>query len=367
MTELELPVSVEQITAEWLTSVLREGGAIHDAAVKSFGSEIVGEGAGFIGQLGRLTLVYDQTEQGAPASLIAKFPTPVAENRQIGDVFRLYEREGNFYRELAGEISLRTPRCYYCGMDKVADQYVLLLEDLAPARVGDQLAGCSSAEVDLAIEEVAKFHAAWWESPRLKDLDWMPSLTDPMIVQPIVESYQTYWDPFLAGFGDKLSSSMLETAKRFGRCAAEIMDQLAKPPRTISHGDYRLDNMFFGTEDGGDPFAVIDWQVAYRARGVFDVAYFLCGTLQPSDRRAMEMDILRRYHELLRQHGVRGYEFDECVHDYRLAALFCLAYAVIVGGSLDFANERGVALADAYVDRIIAVVEDLNAAELLPA
>ena len=195
----------------------------------------------------------------------------------------------------------------------------------------------------------------------------MPSLNDPMIVQPFIDSYQTYWDPFLAGFGEKLSPSMLETAKRFGRHVPEIMDQLAKPPRTISHGDYRLDNMFFGTDDGGDPFAVIDWQVAYRARGVFDVSYFLCGTLSPYDRQAKEMDFLRRYHDLLGHHGVRGYEFDQCLHDYRLAALFCLAYAVIVGGSLDLTNERGVALVDAYVERIIAAVEDLDAAELLPA
>ena len=74
-------------TAAWLTSALREGGAIQDTAVKSFESEIVGEGAGFIGQLARLTLDYDHTDEGAPASLIAKFPSPVAENREVGDVY----------------------------------------------------------------------------------------------------------------------------------------------------------------------------------------------------------------------------------------------------------------------------------------
>ena len=37
-------------------------------------------------------------------------------------------------------------------------------------------------------------------------------------------------------------------------------------PTTIVHGDYRLDNMFFASPQGGPEFAVIDWQIAHARR-----------------------------------------------------------------------------------------------------
>src|SRR3990172_316211 len=138
MSNLKIPRGPEELTAEWLTSALRETGAIGNAAVKSFDTKTLAEGVGFVGQLERVSLDYDLTEAGAPASLIAKFPGATEENREVGYAFRLYEREGRFYQETAREVELRTPRCYYSAMDVETGRYALLLEDLAPARVGDQ-------------------------------------------------------------------------------------------------------------------------------------------------------------------------------------------------------------------------------------
>ncbi len=50
---------------------------------------------------------------------------------------------------------------------------MLLLEDLAPARNGDSVTGCSFAETELAIGHIAKLHAAFWEIPHLAGLDWL--------------------------------------------------------------------------------------------------------------------------------------------------------------------------------------------------
>ncbi len=361
------PTSVGAITPEWLTDALRSTKVIRDATVTSFETTILGEGAGFIGQLARLTLAYDQPEAGSPKALVAKVPAEAPENRQLGDLFRLYERECRFYEDLATRVELRTPRCYYVGMDTQRAEYLLLLEDLAPARVGDQLAGCSDAEVDLAIRDLASFHASWWEDPRVAELDWMPALNDPVIVGTLMQAYQDTWDQFLERFEAQLTSSMLRTAERFGKHCESVVDRLAEPPRTITHGDYRLDNMFFGTAGGEPVLTMIDWQISTKGRGVFDVAYFLTGTLEPDERRSKEMGHLKRYHQDLVNGGVGDYSFEQCFLDYRLSALFCLAYAVIAGGSVDLVNDRAVALANAIVERDFAAVEDLDAADLLPA
>jgi len=366
MAKLMIPSGTDELAPEWLTQALRQTGTITNATIKSFDTTILGEGAGFMGQLAQVAPHYEGSEAAAPRSLIAKFPSNIAENREVGNIFRFYEREIRFYEEIADEVELRTPRCYYGAMDVDADRYVLLLEDMAPARVGDQLVGCSQQEAELAIRELAKFHASWWESPRLAEMEWMPAANDPTQIEAVEGSYRDTWEAFLERFGSKLPTSMLEIGERLGNSIAEIMNENAEPPRTIMHGDYRLDNLFFATPEGGDPLAVIDWQIAFRGRGTFDVAYFMSGCLPPEERRVKEMDILKSYHRTLTRNGVQGYEFEQCLHDYRLATLFCLVYPVIGGGSVDMGNERGVALWDAILERNVAAILDLNAGELLP-
>jgi thiamine kinase-like enzyme len=132
------------------------------------------------------------------------------------------------------------------------------------------------------------------------------------------------------------------------------------------HGDYRLDNMFFASAEGGDPLVVIDWQIASRGRGIFDVAYFLTGTMDAGQRRAQEMDLLRMYHSILLDGGVTGYDFDQLLLDYRASVLYCWLYVVIVLGTLDVATERGLALFTNNMGRGVAALQDHKAAELLP-
>jgi aminoglycoside phosphotransferase (APT) family kinase protein len=132
------------------------------------------------------------------------------------------------------------------------------------------------------------------------------------------------------------------------------------------HGDFRLDNLFFATPEGGDPLAVIDWQLSSRGRGVFDIAYFVAGSLEPVDRKAREMTLLRMYHEALTRCGVRDYDFEQCLADYRLCILFLLAYAVIALGALDMANDRGLQLFTTILKRTAAAIGDLDAGQLLP-
>jgi hypothetical protein len=111
---------------------------------------------------------------------------------------------------------------------------------------------------------------------------------------------------------------------------------------------------------------VIDWQICARGRGVFDVAYLLSQSAPPALRQAEEMRLLQTYHRALLDHGVQGYTFEECLLDYRRSILFALVYPVIVCGSLDLANARGHQLATVVLERSVAAILDLHAAELLP-
>ena len=222
-------------------------------------------------------------------------------------------------------------------------------------------------EARLAIESIAKFHATWWQSPRLDEIaEWMPMIDSP-VQQVAAGAYQQSWGPFLEMFGGAISPEIKAVGERIGENVVKIQSSFASPPLTISHGDFRIDNLFFATPAGGAPFSVADWQISTRGRGAFDVAYLLCGGLDPALRRAHERDLVEMYHRTLETNGVTGYSFDQCWNDYRRGALFQFVYIVIAIGTLDASNERGMALWTAWLQRGCAAIEDLNAAEQMPA
>jgi aminoglycoside/choline kinase family phosphotransferase len=362
------PTSPAEITSEWLTTALRQSGAITKANVRSFDSKVIGEGAGLLGELVKLSLQYDKAEPDAPRSLIAKFPAAAQENRDVAMFFRSYEREVNFYEQIAEQVELRTPRCYFSAFEPETGDYVLLLEDLAPAVVGDQLAGCSAEHAELAISELAKFHATWWNSPELQKLDWMPSYDAEWYIKAAEDGYAQAWEPFVGFTKDYLTPELSDVGQRFGKSIRKVMNRLGNElPATIVHGDYRLDNLFFASPQGGAPFAVIDWQISSKGGGIFDVAYFVAGTLPEAERRATERDLVKLYHNTLDERGVKDYSVEQCWQDYRLSALLLLAYSVITLGSLDLANERGVELFTTISKRTLAAITDLKSAELLPS
>jgi len=361
MARVKLPAGPRELTAEWLTSALRETGTISASAVTGLDYEIIGEGVGNLGQLARFGLQYDKPEDGAPASLVGKFPAAMQENRDLANLFRFYEREVRFYEQIADEVELRTPKRYYSHFDDETKDYVLLVEDMHPARCGDQVAGCPPEEAATLIREMARFHATWWDRVQTPELEWIPwgNAPENAVAQP---AYQDAWQPFLEKFGDRLPPNALRAGERLYHTANAIQDMLTVPPMTIAHGDLRYDNLFFDSTQ----MAVADWQIISRARGPYDVAYFMSQSVNSADRRACEMDILRSYHETLLEHGARDYSFDQCLTDYRAFAMFCLVYPVITGGTLDLANERGVELVTAMLDRSVATILDLDCDEMIP-
>ncbi len=103
-----------------------------------------------------------------------------------------------------------------------------------------------------------------------------------------------------------------------------------------------------------------------RARGPYDLGYFLSQSVQTDARRAREKDLLAQYYQTLLDNGVKDYSREDCFQDYRRSVLYCLVYPVIAGGTLDLSNERGVSLVSAMLERSLMAIDDLNCGELLP-
>jgi hypothetical protein len=272
----------------------------------------------------------------------------------------IYEREVRFYREVAPTVRIRTPRCHVASFDSDTHDFVLLFEDLAPARQGDQITGCSIAQVELALDELAGLHAPRWGEKALAGLDWLPRAT-PAGLRGRQMLYNRVWPAWLEIYERALPPGGAELGERFGRALARAVDPSESPPCVV-HGDYRVDNMMFGTAEGGYPLAVVDWQTVAIGAGASDAAYMLGAGPLPEQRREHEEGLVRRYHAALLEGGVRGYTWDQCWRDYRRGTTHGLVMTV-VSSMIVQTDARGVAMFSAMAERHFQHALDLDATE----
>lgn len=345
----------QDVTAEWLTEVLQHGG--YTGEVATFQSQNIGTGQ--VGQNVRFALAY--AAGSGPRTLVGKFASADPISRATGRIQNNYVREVRFYQELRPTLDIRTPRVLFTDIDTAPDSFCLMLEDLAPAEQGDQLAGCSTAEAGLALKEAAGLHGPRWGDDSLLSLAWLhrPS---PESVAAGQTLYDQVFPGFVERYGDRLSPTHVDVARRLGAGFAAWATSY-QGPLTVTHGDYRLDNMLFG---GRYPLTIVDWQTPAIGGALSDVSYFLGAGLLPEARRASERDLVRGYHEHLSARGVSGYSFEACWDDYRRFSfsglLMAVAASMIVGQT-----ERGDRMFMAMASRHAQQVLDLGALEFLCA
>ena len=339
----------DDVTPEWLSEVLGVG-------VNAFTTQPVGTGQ----MADSYRFVLDGPSD--PQSVVLKFAAADDTSRATGVALRSYEIEVRFYNEIAPTVGIRTPHCYFADVDPATGWFTLVLEDLAPALQGDQLAGCDVEQAALALSELARLHAPRWGDPTLLDLDWFhkgeqAGAATTMILQGLVEG-------FCERYTERMKPDHVELARATVTALPHLYSQRTGAALTVTHGDYRLDNMLFGTADGGPPLAVVDWQTATTGPALSDASYFLGASLLPDDRRAHEEQLIRDYHAALVAGGVEDYDWDTCWHDYRRYSFGGLLMAV--GASmLVERTARGDDMFMAMAERHSTQILDLEATEFL--
>ena len=314
-------------------------------------------------RLYRLWLDYDPESHGGPDSIIAKLPSADPLLKRVYNRLGQNLREVCFYRKLAGDVQVRTPRCYYGEKDPATGNTILLLEDMNYARQGDSVAGCTREEARACIGQLARFQAKWWDSPRLGHLAWVPLRNDE--TDTYEELYTGAWQSLLQKAGDAMPTRLKDLGDRLSPRVREMKNRLSMPPITLVHGDYRLDNCFFSTAGGGQSVVVMDWEFCGKGRGPYDIATFVNEAYPPQARRREEIGLLREYHSLLEDNGVSRYSFEECLDDYRLSMLELFVFWIVTGGYCNYDGQRAAEYLRNTLNRLDAAVADLNSTELV--
>lgn len=345
-----IPRGPEDVTPAWL-------GAVLDADVRSVGTAPIGTGQ--TGATYRLTVQYG-TETDLPASFAVKLPSQddtVRDRVAIG-----YRSEHAFYTNVADLVQIPIPRNFHCEIGGEGADFVLLLADMAPSEQGDQIAGCSAAEAQLAVRALAGLHAPSWCEPKLTDFPGiaMPK-PDAAMASGMGDVAKMATDITLEKLGDRMTAEDRATLSASMSVVTPWL--LTEPDRfALLHGDYRLDNMLFDPDR--TQITVVDWQTLGSGLPARDLAYFTGTSLDPVTRAAAERDLVAEYHAGLVALGVAGYDADTCWRDYRLGML--QAPLIIVFG-VAFANstERGDDMMLAMAERSCRAIRELDTLTLI--
>ncbi|HEY2077390.1 MAG TPA: phosphotransferase [Streptosporangiaceae bacterium] len=342
----------QELTSEFLTRAL----ASHLGSTAVAAVDAAPVGTGQVSDSYRLSLTYDGPA-GLPPTIIAKVPAADAASRNAARAFRTYEIEASFYSQLAPGLPVALARCYYSAYDPGPDEYVVLLEDLAPALPGDQLTGLHPDDAAAAIRELAALHAAGWDSADLAALSWL-NRSGPDAAALLAAVLTDLYPLFRARFAGRLEPGTLSLIEDFLPKAATYLTA-GDEPRTIVHGDFRADNLLFGATRP----AVLDWQTAGFGAGTADLSYFLASSLPVAARRQYEETLVRRYHAALTSRGAM-FSWHDCWTGYRRHAFSGIVMDIIAATMVQ-QTERGDAMFAAMARRHARHALDLDALALL--
>ncbi|MGH2728883.1 MAG: hypothetical protein ACRDKS_18065, partial [Actinomycetota bacterium] len=163
---MTLPLKIDDVTTDWLSAAL-------DVTVTSFRVEEVIRGTA---TKIRLSLAYAGAPD-LPAAMVLKGGLDIPE---VGTITGLtgYAREVEFFRDVAPELDINIPRSYFGAIDPDSGQALVLLEDLTARGVtfGRATSPISVGPTAVALDMMARYHAMWWESPRLDPLARFPGV-----------------------------------------------------------------------------------------------------------------------------------------------------------------------------------------------
>lgn len=349
----------EGMTAQYLTDVLRYAGI--EATVASFEASNVGTGQ--VGQNVRFNLNFaGQPPANAPASIVGKFTSNDPVSRETGKALLNYLREVKFYNELRETLDVQTPKLLFTDINEETHDFVLMMEDLAPAQQGNQLEGCGVSEVKIGLTELARLHGPRWADPSLYDYEWI-GRPDSEADATVTGLYNQLYPGYIDRYGDRLTDEQKQMGQTLGeRFSAYVAaNRNTSRPMTVVHGDYRLDNMMFG---GPYPVAVVDWQSPIIGSGGQDLAYWVGTSLDPALRRAHDRELVEHYFSALSNYAIGDYSLEDCWHDYCHFAFAGWNMAVIASMIVG-QTERGDDMFMAMATRSAQMALDLNSLDAL--
>ena len=340
----------DDLTADWLSDTLGTG------RVGTFTVDRIGTGQ--MSECYRVGLTYAQGT--GPASVVLKVAASDPMSRQTGQALGLYEREVRFYADVAPRLGGPIAHCYHASYQPESGMFTLVLDDAAPAEVGDEIRGATIEDAKIALTQLGRLHAPLIGTDTLAEAAWLHRET-PMNQALITGLFNGFVDRYGSSIAPRQQLVCQRLVDSFDAYLAE--ESTSEGIKGLVHGDYRLDNMLFGGPGSLRDLTVVDWQTVTWGPALTDVAYFLGCALQTEDRRVHYDELLGAYCEGL---GPNSPITAEQVRDGVRRQSFFGVMMAIVSSMLVERTERGDQMFLTMLDRHSSHVLDTGALDVLP-
>lgn len=345
----QIPAKIEQVDAAWLSEAVGR-------TVSEVTHEQIGVGVGVS------SAVYRTRLEGFDApSLITKLPALAEEAVFTSSVLRMYIREVRFFQNLAADSPIRVPQGYFGAVDEETSQFVQLMEDMGSLRIVDQNEGMGIDDARRAVDELALWHAQWWgKADPIVERGDSVCLSDPVYPAVLPMVFAEGWEKVNREM--TVAPEILAVGPAWTDKLEWMLSSLSGAPNTITHGDYRADNILFA-DDGS--VVLLDFQLTGRGSASYDLAYFITQSLDPALAATHETELFNRWRDGLVAAGVPEEQTVGLWDRYREAALFCLVYPIVASRGMDLSDERQYQLIENMNSRFARAVDQLNLADLI--
>lgn len=335
------PRCFEQLSAEWLSEIT-------NLPIVKFEALDIGEGKGMLGDVWSLRL--EVTGQ-APLSVVAKFSAQRESKLPLTRRAEIFEREINFYRNIAPHLRCRTPKVFGCWHDQERAEFLIVMEHIDADSSVDQKKGVSFNQAVQVMDELAALHAfpingSEIESGLAKVDAPERRANQALFIEKGWEKLKDLLAPESAGVPDTTTlTSGITTA----------YDRLALLPKVLCHGDVRPDNLLFLRNHAS--VALIDWQGVALGPRSWDIAYFFAQGLRVEDRREWQSTLIERY---VAASAALGTTVDatQIVENIGSAAWFSFAVACSLFTVADATQPSTLALAKSMGERAVNFLKD---------
>jgi Phosphotransferase enzyme family len=339
-------------SADHLNAILEKAGVLGGLHVQDV--SIISDRPTLASRIIRLRLTYDGPANALPGSLIVK--TGLLEQRE--NEWSGGHKQVAFYSDVAPSLPPGVvPRCFDAHLADATTPWHLVLEDLTDTHTlaTEWPLPPSEAQCRTIIGSLGRFHAAWWEDPRLGVT--VGARLDDAAIDRLIRLLVGHFDVFADRLGDELSGERRAFYERLIAAAPRLLRNARNS--TLGHGDAHVWNCFL-PRNGSDDVRWFDWDAWGIRPPTSDLAYMMALHWYPERRQRLERALLDHYHTVLLENGVRNYDRIDMQEDYRRSVLWRTTIPVFQAGL-----ELPPFIWWSNFQRIMAAVDDLGCRELL--
>lgn len=334
----------ERIGPEWLTGILRDGGALID------GGEVAAvelERFGEVGQMSTIFRVRPTYRGGAagPRQLVLKTTAPEMKHRVLNAALGVFEAELRCYRLPWPERGLVRPKCWYAAQHRVTRSSILVLDDVSAWRRAPDDGNLEPEDVLRVVGALAEHHAAWWERGELRARGFKTTLE--MVRDTVGPMSSLVWGRARTVMTALVDADLIALLGAFVADSEAVGRRIVAGPMTLVHGDLNPNNLFF--DDAGGRVCAIDWQATHVGNWAEDLAYLAVMSMRAGDSAAHEDAMIAAHRRGLAD---RGIAVDEAQHRAAYALGLFQVGAILILASVILDERKNPIIYQQYREKI---------------